>query len=661
MSRYQWPVHFALLHNDSLWVFDEVQLMGAGLATSAQLEAFRRGFPSARSCHSLWLSATLRRQWLATVDLQGHMDEFNTVGLSSADKNRAAKRIQASKRLEKSEFALDASANSKSGLDKYLENLCRVVLAKHLASSQTLVIVNQVERAQKLYQLIRKRRPQCNDLLVHARFRLAERRTQSESLKRKPKNRIIVATQAVEAGLDISSHTLVTELAPWASLVQRFGRCNRYGEHAAEDEPQVIWVDVETDAKRTVLPYDEQSLDDARGKLQNLCDAGPQNLPKVEPKGPLSHVLRRKDLVDLFNTDPDLSGFDVDVSDFIRDGSSPSLQVFWRDFEHSPNEPEVQSPAGREELCNVGVGQWRDAKKLGWFWDHLSSKWQQLAGLPRPGMSVLLDAMGGGYDVELGFVASGKESKQSVACVETTGHRQGEDFSDDWRSRNRYPVLLPDHLRNVASSARELCASVDEVTHSEIVERAARWHDVGKVHEVFQETMHCCPEARVGLSEEGPLAKSKCTDPVRHRRRFFRHELVSMLTWLSAHDDPSNPNIHVDLIAYLILAHHGKVRTSLRAMPNETADVGVGLFARGVWEGDVVPAMLFDGERCVETTIDLGLMEIGEGEQGRSWTSRMIELLEQYGPFTLAWLESLVRIADWRASAREQNADERHG
>ncbi len=29
MSRYRWPIDFALLHNDALWVFDEVQLMGA--------------------------------------------------------------------------------------------------------------------------------------------------------------------------------------------------------------------------------------------------------------------------------------------------------------------------------------------------------------------------------------------------------------------------------------------------------------------------------------------------------------------------------------------------------------------------------------------------------------------------------------------------------
>ena len=40
-SRALWPMEFALLHNDAQWVFDEVQLMGAGRATSAQLEAFR--------------------------------------------------------------------------------------------------------------------------------------------------------------------------------------------------------------------------------------------------------------------------------------------------------------------------------------------------------------------------------------------------------------------------------------------------------------------------------------------------------------------------------------------------------------------------------------------------------------------------------------------
>ena len=41
-SRASWPMEFAVLHQDCQWVFDEVQLMNAGRATSAQLEAFRR-------------------------------------------------------------------------------------------------------------------------------------------------------------------------------------------------------------------------------------------------------------------------------------------------------------------------------------------------------------------------------------------------------------------------------------------------------------------------------------------------------------------------------------------------------------------------------------------------------------------------------------------
>src|SRR5699024_966216 len=59
MSRYQWPRHYALLHNDALWVYDEVQLMGPSLPTTAQLEAFRRRHVVSAPTRSLWVSATL--------------------------------------------------------------------------------------------------------------------------------------------------------------------------------------------------------------------------------------------------------------------------------------------------------------------------------------------------------------------------------------------------------------------------------------------------------------------------------------------------------------------------------------------------------------------------------------------------------------------------
>ena len=41
-GRARWPLEFGLLNNDCLWVFDEIQLMDTGLATSLQLDAWRR-------------------------------------------------------------------------------------------------------------------------------------------------------------------------------------------------------------------------------------------------------------------------------------------------------------------------------------------------------------------------------------------------------------------------------------------------------------------------------------------------------------------------------------------------------------------------------------------------------------------------------------------
>ena len=42
MSRYRWPMHYALLNNDCLWIMDEVQLMGVGLTTRLNYKPFGR-------------------------------------------------------------------------------------------------------------------------------------------------------------------------------------------------------------------------------------------------------------------------------------------------------------------------------------------------------------------------------------------------------------------------------------------------------------------------------------------------------------------------------------------------------------------------------------------------------------------------------------------
>lgn len=653
MNRYQWPIHFALLHNDCLWVYDEVQLMGAGLATSTQLEAFRRSASLARSSRSLWVSATLRPEWLATIDMRPHIGSWKRHSLGDADRSQASARLNAAKSLQSAATRLDKD-NSKQNAKAYTDALCAEVLAQHDPAAQTLVILNNVQRAQQLFQSLRKQRDDRNDLLIHARFRPVERAEQMRKLRDEPgAGRIVVATQAIEAGVDMSSKIMFTELAPWASLVQRFGRCNRDGRHN-DDGARIFWIDIETD-NNLVPPYTGEALDAARAKLAELTSASPAELPPTDDDRPLTAVLRRKDFLDLFNTDPDLSGFDVDVSDYIRDSGSPGVQVFWREFKDDPNTPEPQREPVRDELCPASIGQatvFAKRKDITlWHWDALDGQWVKLSHDRhiRPGMTLLARSQDGGYSPTIGFDGITKPSMPT--CLEAAQGSRRRDYTDDWRSQQPRAVPLADHLAHVATHAAQLCEAVGETTHRAGVVRAGRWHDLGKLHDVFQHSMYRC---HLPADPAQPLAKSSCAGPMRHSRPFFRHELASMLGWLAQHDGEPD----ADLIAYLILAHHGKVRMSLRTMPTEIAEPGVKRFARGVHEGDVLLALDFDGEHSAATTLKLALMEMGLGEQGASWSERALRLLDQLGPFRLAWLETLVRLADWRASAAEQQGGE---
>ena len=131
----------------------------------------------------------------------------------------------------------------------YLSRLANSVVATHREGHMTLVIVNQVKRAQGLYKEVRKilnsRADRVPELvLLHSRFRPADREREMGKLAgaNAEPDIIAIATQAVEAGVDISAAVMFTELAPWASMVQRFGRANRRAE--VEGGAQVHWIDI---------------------------------------------------------------------------------------------------------------------------------------------------------------------------------------------------------------------------------------------------------------------------------------------------------------------------------------------------------------------------------------------------------------------------------
>jgi CRISPR-associated endonuclease/helicase Cas3 len=119
----------------------------------------------------------------------------------------------------------------------------------------------------------------------------------------------------------------------------------------------------------------------------------------------------------------------------------------------------------------------------------------------------------------------------------------------------------------------------------------------------------------------------------------------------------NNSDKVVNLAAYLIAAHHGKVRLSIRSMPDEKPPQGDLRIARGIYEGDVLPPVSINGNQIPEVKLDLSYMEIGfDKNRGESWIARMTRLRDEIGIFKLGYLETLVRAADARASIKSNNS-----
>ena len=197
----------------SLVVFDEFHLMPpdkAFLTAIAELRMFND------LCQSIWMTATATEPLCSL--LVRHL-KAREVKLPDQDKHRISA-LQTEKSIVMHEEPLTA------------DDIVRF-------DGRRLVVVNQVARAQELYREIKSRVTNVPLLCLHSRFFPSDRdnlRRQVVELLGKGSNckqAIVVATQVVEAGLDITCDHLFTELAPANSIIQRAGRCARYGGQGA--------------------------------------------------------------------------------------------------------------------------------------------------------------------------------------------------------------------------------------------------------------------------------------------------------------------------------------------------------------------------------------------------------------------------------------------
>lgn len=639
MSRYRWPQAFGLLNSHCQWVLDETQLMGPSLPTTAQLQGLRQALGTLGPAHTMWMSATLAPAALDTIDHPEPSGGRSVLSLEPDDREAARDRLQAPKALTRAPIRLDRSNLKK----QYPQDLAARALASHRSGTRTLILLNSVERAQAIHEALLEKGADPNRLvLLHSRFRAPERRVQEGRLQQE--DLIVVSTQVIEAGVDLTSNLLITELAPWSSMVQRFGRCNRYGESM---DARVEWLDLDLSEGKPDLaaPYEGPDLADARERLESLQDVGPAAVQGIDggEREKIHPVLRRRDLLDLFDTSADLAGDDLDISPYIRDSSDMDLQVYWR---KSAPLDEDRAPS-RDELLSLPLGQAGEflKKHTSWVWQPLDRRWEEKPRL-RPGLVLRLLSSAGGYLPDRGWV--GLQSSALVDELPSTNvvvpamDGEPETGNGQW-------IQLADHTDHVVAEMKELAGALapgDELEEDLLT--AALWHDVGKAHPAFQTALD--PDDRHVLWAKSARGTGRLFYKVDDQfRPHFRHELASALAWLQAR--PEHPR--VDLVAWLIACHHGKVRLTLRALPGENAPSENGrLYARGVWHGDELPPI--PGLLPNPLELDLTPIRLGPG----SWGERMIRLRDsrELGPFRLAALESLIQAADGRASAKERKA-----
>jgi CRISPR-associated endonuclease/helicase Cas3 len=500
----------------------------------------------------------------------------------------------------------------------------------------------------------------------------------------------LVCTSAGEVGIDISADHMVCDLSTFESMAQRFGRVNRYGLRA-ETRIDVVYP-AKFDDSKELTPARKATLE----LLKQLDgDASPLKLGKVDPGARLAAFTQEPvippatdilfDAWALTSIRPPMPGRPP-VEPYlhgIAEWEPPETYVAWReevyvitgDLLHMcrPEDLLDDYPLLPHELLRdrsdrvftqLAILAARHPDSPAWIVDERGgtqpTTMRRLADKERKSeienKTVLLPPSVGGL-TKRGMLDGDSPESSDVADevtdergrprrkrvwddadipgglrtlriidirpdAEESGNEDGEPPRRLWRwcdrpheggrAANR-SIPWDEHVGHVVDQAEQIVAGLalpGEIAKAVIA--AAKLHDHGKRRERFQLTLGNRAYPQVILAKSKGRAAARFPEP-------FRHEFASAL---DAGGDPEFVKLSADmqeLVLHLIAAHHG------RARPHFDTEEG------------------FDPERPSADTEKLRL----------DTPRRFARLQSKYGRWGLAYLESLLRAADWAASADE--------
>ncbi len=430
--------------------------------------------------------------------------------------------------------------------------------AKARDAGATLVVCNTVTRAQDVYRQLKRILADRGDrdvrlMLLHSRFTPHHRREKSARLEEwlgkaawrdghfTGPDTIVVATQVVEVGLNISAGVLHTELAPASSIVQRAGRCARFSGQFGE--VIVYPIPPREDGSTSYLPYDKVACEATWRHLERRAGAGPVPFGFGE----------EQELVDAVHTDEDrrlLQAFCENegqirrsiaetlgthsygaVSELIRNVTNVSVVIHdepeqkittrpftWEAFQLHPGSLRSAWAAMQErrpgewvmkQLVAGGDATGRSEddndREPGYTWDIVSSP-ERIPGALRLALPTTLAA----YDDELGF----RLLLDPEAAPGTWMSSPGDELSTR-RNRSTWPTgrrgSYVEHItgllraydwsvrREVAWVAARLEAELGLPAESvdEAIRLAIACHDIGKLAADWQRWAHAWQELLV--------------------------------------------------------------------------------------------------------------------------------------------------------------------